>query len=173
MPTLNGIDVHALPALWIPFVLINLGCALRVVGQTLTDFSAVFFPYAGISGLLEVGGLAVWGFHLAAIMLGIVHLKSPVHEPPRGIRPGDTIQPDHRVGDVLAVYPELLPVMVAQGFKPLENPILRSILAKRITIESACRKLDLDCAELVRLLNRNKTVSASPSSSCQTVYQIN
>jgi hypothetical protein len=42
-------------------VLINVGCALRVVGQTATDWDARVFVPAGASGLLEVTGLAVWG----------------------------------------------------------------------------------------------------------------
>ena len=33
VPTLGGIDVHALRSLWLPFVLVNLGCALRVTTQ--------------------------------------------------------------------------------------------------------------------------------------------
>src|SRR3972149_4644120 len=37
VPTLGGIDVHALRGLWLPFVLVNLGCALRVTMQALTD----------------------------------------------------------------------------------------------------------------------------------------
>jgi hypothetical protein len=37
VPTLNGVDVRALRPLWLPFVLLNLGCLLRVTAQTLTD----------------------------------------------------------------------------------------------------------------------------------------
>jgi hypothetical protein len=33
VPTLNGVDGRALPALWVPFLLLNAGCALRVVGR--------------------------------------------------------------------------------------------------------------------------------------------
>ena len=35
VPTLNGVDVHRLTPLWGPFLLLNAGCALRVVAQTL------------------------------------------------------------------------------------------------------------------------------------------
>lgn len=42
----------------LPFLLMNLGCALRVTMQVATDFSAAAFPVAGASGVLEVASLA-------------------------------------------------------------------------------------------------------------------
>src|SRR5690606_2967129 len=69
VPVLRGVDPRQLTDLWVPFVLINAGCALRVVGQTATDWADWVFPLAGASGVLEVAGLAVWGFHLAGLML--------------------------------------------------------------------------------------------------------
>ncbi len=68
VPTMAGRDVHRLPSLWWPFVLINLGCLLRVSTQTLTDFTDVAFPLSGVSGVLELTGLAIWGAHLWALM---------------------------------------------------------------------------------------------------------
>ncbi|MFW6059826.1 MAG: NnrS family protein [Phycisphaeraceae bacterium] len=68
VPTLTGRDPRALPALWGPFVLINVGCLLRVSTQTLTDWHSWFFGVVGISGTLEVIGLALWGAHLARLM---------------------------------------------------------------------------------------------------------
>jgi hypothetical protein len=70
VPTLNGVDIHRLAPLWGSFLLLNVGCALRVVAQTLTDFTPHAFPVAGISGLLEVSGLALWGVHLWTAMAG-------------------------------------------------------------------------------------------------------
>ena len=68
VPTLLEIDPARLRPLRIPFVLLNVGCALRVGAQTLTDFTPAAFPAAGASGLLELGGLAVWGVHLWRLM---------------------------------------------------------------------------------------------------------
>lgn len=68
VPALRGIDWSKFSAMWVPFVLINLGCALRVAGQTLTDFAPMAFPFTGMSGLLEVTGLAIWGAHLWKLM---------------------------------------------------------------------------------------------------------
>ena len=69
------VSAHAAPwapplgNLWIPFALLNAGCVLRVVMQVATDFSAGAFAVAGLSGVLEVVGLAVWGIALARAML--------------------------------------------------------------------------------------------------------
>jgi hypothetical protein len=70
VPGLLSVDLRTLPRLWLPFVLINVGCALRVAGQTATDFADWVFPLAGVSGTLEVAGLAVWGAHLWRVMAG-------------------------------------------------------------------------------------------------------
>src|SRR5262249_15641666 len=77
VPTLNGVEVRRLSPLWGPFFLINLGCALRVTTQTLTDFHTIGFAVVGVSGLLEVTGLALWGIHLWRIMNGWIAAASP------------------------------------------------------------------------------------------------
>lgn len=68
VPTLNGIDQSRLSRLWVPFLLLNAGCALRVCGQMLTDFIPAAFPITGLSGVLEVLGLTLWAIHLWPIM---------------------------------------------------------------------------------------------------------
>ncbi|MGE0640947.1 MAG: NnrS family protein [Thermoanaerobaculia bacterium] len=57
-PAGSGAAGAALPLA--PFVLLNLGCTLRVSQQVLTDLTPVAFLPAGVSGLLEVSGLAWW-----------------------------------------------------------------------------------------------------------------
>jgi hypothetical protein len=64
VPILNGVDADTLPSLRGPFLLINAGCLLRVVLQTMTDWSGAVYPLLGVSGTLEVAGLAWWGFGL-------------------------------------------------------------------------------------------------------------
>jgi hypothetical protein len=68
VPVFTGVDGRTLTPLWAPFLLLNVGCALRVTFQTLTDFTPLAFPVAGVSGLLEVSALAIWGLHLARMM---------------------------------------------------------------------------------------------------------
>ncbi len=81
VPTLNGVDIRRLTALWGPFVLLNTGCALRVITQTLTDFTPHAYPVAGVSGVLEVAGLALWGAHLWSVMGGRARYRLPAAVP--------------------------------------------------------------------------------------------
>jgi hypothetical protein len=54
VPTLNGLDLRRLPRLWLPFCLINVGCAWRVIGQSLTDFTSGSFAATVVSGVLDL-----------------------------------------------------------------------------------------------------------------------
>nr|HPK03627.1 hypothetical protein [Candidatus Sumerlaeota bacterium] len=81
VPMLADVDHRTLPGLWAPFVLVNLGCLLRVSTQTLTNWHPLFFGVIGVSGMLEVAGLALWGAHLAAVMLGSRSLSVFVARP--------------------------------------------------------------------------------------------
>jgi hypothetical protein len=69
LPRLQNLPAQHLPSLLGPFILVNLGCLLRVTTQTLTDFHPLFFSVVGFSGILEVLGLAWWAAHLLALML--------------------------------------------------------------------------------------------------------
>jgi hypothetical protein len=151
VPTLNGVDVRGLSRLWGPFLLLNAGCALRVVAQTLTDFTASSFPFAGVSGVLEVAGLALWGAHLWSVMAGRARTRAP--ETGASFLPGEPITAAHRVGEVLDRYPELLSTFVAFGFTPLTNPLLRKTVARLVTIEGVCRGQNIDAEKLLAALN--------------------
>jgi hypothetical protein len=162
VPTLNGVDVRTLSSLWWPFCLINAGCTLRVAGQVATDFWAGAFPLTGISGVLEVLGHALWGIHLCRIMLGRPRLRALEPAPTCSSRePGDPIIGADRVGEVLARTPQLLDTFLDFGFKPLTNPLRRRTLAAHVTIDQACRMMDVDADHLLAALNEART-TASP-----------
>lgn len=154
VPTLNGVASSALSPLWLPFVLINTGCTLRVVGQTLTDFSPRAFAFAGVSGLLEVTGLAIWGIHLWRVMSGRTQARADVQLYWVSAIPDGPIEPGYTVAAVLDRYPRLLDTFVAHGYKMLSNPRLRRSIARVVTIEQACRRMDVDCRQFVEALNR-------------------
>lgn len=149
VPTLNGVDVRALSPLRAPFVLLNVGCALRVVTQTLTDFTPLAFPIAGLSGVLETLGLAWWGVHLWAVTAGRYEVQTPVSE----FDLGTLVLSSHRVGDVVERRPELLETFVAFGFHPLARPLLRRTVARHVTIHQACRMMGVDERRLLDALN--------------------
>jgi len=158
VPTLNGVDPRRLSKLWGPFLLINGGCALRVAGQTLTDFVPVAFPGTGVSGVLEVLGLTMWVVHLWRIMSGRFGLETPEASPPPVVE--GTITPSDRVGAVLDRYPSLLNTFLAFGFRPLSNPLLRRMMARHVTLAAACRHLDVDLETFLAALNDARTRSA-------------
>jgi hypothetical protein len=151
VPTLNGLDVHALTRLWVPFALLNTGCALRVVAQTLTDFTPGAYPVAGVSGLLEVCGLALWGVHLWAVMLGRARTYHRTTRPAHVC--GEPIGGQHRVGEVLDHEPALLETFIGLGFRLLANPLLRRTVARHVTIEQACRQMGKKLEEVLATLN--------------------
>lgn len=160
VPTLNGADLRRLTSLWGPFVLINLGCGLRVVAQTLTDFTASAFPLAGISGLLEVTALAWWGAHLWAVMAGRLRY---CRSAPVAYAPGSAIEAEHRVGEILDAHPELLDTFLGLGFRPLANPLLRKTVARQVSVAQACRQLGCNLGEVLAALNQARP-AAPPQS---------
>jgi hypothetical protein len=158
VPTLCGVDPRTLRPLWLPFVLLNLGCTLRVLFQALTDIvPTAAFPVASVSGTLEVAGLAIWAAHLGAIMFG--RRVATTATGPAAYDPAGPIEAHHRVGDVLAARPELLPTFLALGFRPLANPVLRRLFAGTVSIAEACRHVGTPVSVAVARLN---TAAESP-----------
>jgi len=155
VPTLNGIASRSLTQLWAPFILVNLGCSLRVIGQTATDFTQNAFAVAGGSGLLEVAGLLLWGGHLWRVMSGRAKLIVPSSQPQPGaaLKANESIGPQHLVSTVLDRHPELLDVFVRFGFTTLTNPQFRHTIARVVTIQKACQRMDVDLSVFLAALN--------------------
>ncbi|MGH9794825.1 MAG: NnrS family protein [Candidatus Acidiferrales bacterium] len=62
VPMLAGLRHDEVSALWGPFLLLNIGNALRVGLQILTDFVPwIAYPWVGFTGFVEVIGLFWWG----------------------------------------------------------------------------------------------------------------
>jgi hypothetical protein len=148
VPILGGIEARGLPGLWIPFLLINVGNAMRVTFQVLTDVVPGFaYPIMGASGTLEVAGLAVWGVHLWRLL-------APRGAPaPVPVQPPGRITADLKVADIAEWYPGLLDVFELYGFKELRNPLLRRTLARRVTVRMACELKHVREEEFLAALN--------------------
>lgn len=135
VPTLNGIDHKILSALWGPFILVNVGCILRVSLQTLTDWHPLFFALVGVSGLLELSGLTWWGCHLLGLMR-----QGKSNELSNAVTQTSIpqlIQPHHKVADVLTWFPNTARVFDELGFTLLRNPLLRRTVARHTTLSQA------------------------------------
>ena len=153
VPTLNGVDAKALSGLWPTFVLLNAGCVIRVVGQTLTDFTPAAFPVAGISGLLEVSGLALWGAHLSLIIAGRPRLRASSGREEGESLSAREIRATDRVAAVLDDEPRLLEVFRAAGFTHLSSPQARWTVARVVTLRQACQRMDVEETQFVAELN--------------------
>jgi len=153
VPTLNGIDTRTLSPLWGPFILINVGCFLRVFLQTLTDFVPGAFALVGISGTLEVAALAWWGAGLIAIMLRGRRAERELEQEAASPAPA-RIEPEHRVSDVLHWFPHTQDVFDLYGFTLLRNPIARRTIARGVTIAKAAAFKGVELEDLLGSLNR-------------------
>jgi hypothetical protein len=151
VPTLNGIDPHTLSRLWGPFLLVNSGCFLRVVLQTLTDWSERVYPLLGISGTLEVAGLAWWG--LGLILLIQQGKRADGTLPPRAGRWPERVAGTHLVGDVLDWFPEAESILVRHGFLLLRQPHFRRTLARQVTVAQAAALRGIAVEQLLEALN--------------------
>jgi len=159
VPVLNGVDSGALAGLWLPFTLINAGCFLRVSTQILTDLMPGAFSVIGLSGVLEVTGIAMWGIGLYRAM----NSASEANKKAKGWvpRPG-SVSLEDKPGPVVDAAPELLEVFAQFGFAALQNPLLRRTLARQVTIRQACRMHGVDETALLAALNT--TLSRSKES---------
>jgi hypothetical protein len=157
VPTLNGVDLRRLRGLWTPFVLVNLGCFLRVMFQIGTDFAAWAYPVAGASGLLEVAGIAVWGVHVWRIMNG----WRPAEE--TGADRPTEITAHHTIGSIVEQHPATLPLLLSKGFAPLANPVFRRTMARAVTVRTAAAHHGLDLEELLGELRAAAFGASAPS----------
>jgi hypothetical protein len=65
VPILAGIDAKRMNSLWAPFILLNVGCAGRVLLQVLTDFiPTIAYSMIGFTGFIELFALGWWGIEL-------------------------------------------------------------------------------------------------------------
>ncbi len=161
VPTLCGVDSRKLDPLVAPFLLVNMGCAMRVGFQVMTDFRPEFaFPVAGVSGLLEVGGIGLWGIGLWRVMS---QAKANQTAPAAPSEKPRKIEASTRVGPLVDAAPELLPVFLKYGFAPLANPVFRKTIGRGVTISQACAMHGVDAQTLLDELNAAFGIGIDPA----------
>ena len=151
VPTLNGVDPLTLSNLRGPFLLLNLGCFLRVTMQIATDWTHYAYPPIGLSGMLEVTGLAWWGLGLAMVMrrgrrAALVVARPSLVAPVR-------IEANHLVADVLEWFPRTEDVFLRHGFTVLKIAVLRRTLARQVTVAQAAALRGVNLTVLLNDLN--------------------
>jgi hypothetical protein len=144
VPVLGGLSPSQVSTLRATFWLVNVGNAMRVVFQILTDSYSWAYPVMAASAWIEVTGLAVWAVDLWMAMGRRPALRSACENVP--------LTPASRVGDVAAAYPESIAVFLKFGFTMITNPLMRQTVARSVSLEQVCRLRHVDCDELLAAL---------------------
>lgn len=77
VPTLRGRDVRRLNTLWLPFALINVGNAMRVSAEVISDFIPRVFFLTSLGSAFVFVAMLTWGIDLWRVM----------NAPPEGVPP--------------------------------------------------------------------------------------
>ena len=131
VPVLGGLSPSQVGTLRATFWLVNIGNAMRVVFQILTDSYSWAYPAMGVSAWVEVTGLAIWAIDLWRAMGRRPWLAAPCGNLPVTLHT--------RVADVVDTYPETIPILLQFGFSMITNPLMRQTVARSVTLEQVCR----------------------------------
>jgi len=152
IPVFTGVRLYSELMLLGTFVLLNLGNGLRVITQPLADLvGGAAFAFMGVSGFIEVTGLALFVYNLWRTIDAPVEEEIPM--PTSGT--GPSIVSTMVVADVLRRYPPSLDILVKHGFTQLLSPMGRRTLARAVTLEEAARIKGVDLELLLGDLNAN------------------
>lgn len=144
VPVLGGLSPSQVGTLRATFWLVNLGNAMRVVFQILTDSYSWAYPCMAASAWIEVGGLAIWAIDLWRSMGQRPHTAASCGSVPLTLTT--------RVADIASAYPETIPVFLEFGFTMITNPLMRQTVARSVTLEQVCRLRRVDAQALIAAL---------------------
>jgi Domain of unknown function (DUF1858) len=157
VPILGGLDPHRLSSLRATFWLVNIGNAMRVLFQILTDSQAWAYPLMGLSAWIEVTGLTLWAIDLWRAMgsrPAAVSVSGPVE-----------IGPQTNVYDVIHTYPGTKVVFQKYGFSLIDNAVAQRVFARSLSLEQVCRLKHVDFAGFQSELKRAVRDQASDGGS--------
>jgi hypothetical protein len=159
IPISQGIKLHSYTLLTKIFILINVGCAIRVIFQPVAVHtgSAPAFLLMGISGFIE---------SLAILLFGI-NIWRTINEGKQGTRDDEVhdeiaaVTASTNVYHLIKQHPQTIDVLVSKGFTQLNNPILRNTLTRAINISQATKINPTDLDQL--LIDLNESLKAGKS----------
>jgi hypothetical protein len=118
-----------------------------------TDLASWAFVPAGLSGLLEVTGLALWGAWLLRAM----------RPQAKQALASTALDPDATVAALVAGRPDRLRALIDLGFTPLANPALRATLARGLSLRQACTMKGIPLDAALRVLAEGEPSSSATS----------
>ncbi len=124
------------------FWLANLGAIGRVSLESLGVTHPEVIRWMAPTGFIE----------LSAGVLFTIALWQTVRAPQEDSETEEELEigPDTVVGKVLNAYPESLKIFVGHGFAALQNPVMRAMASKMVTISQACRMHGIELDALLR-----------------------
>jgi hypothetical protein len=161
VPVLGGLDPRQVRSLRLAFWLLNIGNAMRVLFQILTDTQPWAFPVMAVSAWLEVSGLVIWAIDL---------WRSMNRAPARwSVSAQVRVTAQTKVAEVIDRYPHTRPVFLQFGFTMIDNPVARQVFARSVSIEQACRLKHVDCREFLRAL---EACTREPEACAEALVQV-
>ena len=120
-----------------------------------TTAGALFNLFSGLSFL------AVVAFAVNIIPVLTLARKKPATVPSKPATAPEkktekeavTITGDMKIGEILEKRPEALKVLLAAGFKGLDNPQTRKAFGEKLVLKTACQIRSIDLDDLLRKLN--------------------
>lgn len=152
-----GISTRIIPvfsgkALWSPawreatFHLLNAAVLVRALQVVVALGGPEFvWPWIAASGALGFAAFAAFAVNLGLTVTG------RGAEPAPGSGAAADPSADSVVADLLAIA-GALDLLVAQGFAPLRNPLMRATMARTVTLRQACRMQGIAVEPLVEAL---------------------
>jgi hypothetical protein len=151
IPISQGIKLYSYTLLTKIFILINVGCAIRVIFQPVAVHtgSSSAFLLMGISGFVEC----------VAILLFGINIWKTITEGKQGTRDDEVhdeiaaVTASTNVYQLIKQHPQTIDIFVSKGFTQLKNPILRNTLARAVNIAQAIKIKHTDIDQLLKELN--------------------
>ncbi|MCP5003062.1 MAG: DUF1858 domain-containing protein [Planctomycetes bacterium] len=148
IPTFKGINMFSLWLSNISFVLLNIGCFLRVSTQMMIGLNGEFYySFIGISGWIELVAIGAFGYNVWRTM------NAEEEDEEVSVGTLNEITRETKISDVVGQYPETLEVFLQFGFKQLSNPVARRTIAKMFTVEQATKIHPVQIDVLLKALN--------------------
>lgn len=150
IPTFKGVNMYSLRLSNMTFILINIGCFIRVFSQMLVGISGgkvMFYAAAGVSGWIELAALGIFGYNLWKTMNIVQEAKQPVS------KKLSKITKDTKVFDIVDQYPDTLQIFLDFGFTQMANPVMRNTMGRVASIEMATKMHNVDTDKFLKALN--------------------
>ncbi|MBI5308483.1 MAG: DUF1858 domain-containing protein [Planctomycetes bacterium] len=147
IPLSKGVKLCSPKLLNATFLLVNIGCTLRVVSQPLAEhLYPQFYATLGISGFIEYAAMFCFGINVWKTLKPEVG-EEEVSEQIK-IATANT-----NVYQLIKQHPQSLEILINSGFKQLKNPVLRNTLARTISLGQAVQINPINLDDLLKELN--------------------